>query len=122
METINNKSGKLFATMLFLFGSIGIVTVIAFDEVYWQTGMFAEGRPDFNPGHIVRSLLIFISVIALFWSLVGNNRPTFKLDERGGLPLERLSILGILSAAVLFLSLFVLKPSAFMPYPWKMAP
>ncbi len=84
-----------------------------FDKLYWSNGIFAEGWPDSSPVHIIRSIIIFISVLAMILSLIGNSRLKLRLDENSEVPLEQLSIIGVLSISVVFLFLFIFKPSIF---------
>lgn len=88
------------------------------DKLYWGNDIFAEGWPDSSPGHIIRSLIILTSVLAMILSLIANgillaNRPTFRLDENNKVPVEQLSILAVLSISVAFLLLFIFNPAMF---------
>jgi len=49
----------------------------------------------------------------MFWSLIGNSRPKLRFDENSEVPLEQLSIVGVLSISVAILLLFIFKPSIF---------
>ncbi len=113
MKTKNTENGNTIASIVFLLGCIGLVLVMALDKLYWHTGVLSEGRPNFSLGHLIRSIVIFISICAIFWSLIGSNKPRLILNESNGLPLERLSVLGILSVSVIILFLFIFEPSIF---------
>jgi hypothetical protein len=108
IENINATS-----TIAFILGCIGLVAVMLFDELYWGNAILVEGWPNLSSGHIVRSIIIFISIVGMVWSLIGNKRPEFRLDENSELPFEQLSILGVLSVSIVFLFLFIFKPSTF---------
>lgn len=113
MKTKNTEKSNTVAIILFLIGCMGIVSVIVLDKLYWGTGVFAEGWPNFSFGHLIRNTIIFISLLAISGSLIGSNRPKLILDESNGVPLGRLSILGVLSVSGIFLFLFILEPSIF---------
>ena len=113
MKTKNIEKENTVAITIFLPGCIGLVSVIALDKLYWGTGVITEGWPNFSLGHLIRSIIIFVSILAIFWSLIGRNRPKLILDESNGVPLERLSILGALSVSVIILFLFIFEPSTF---------
>jgi len=113
LKKINIDSVNIIATIVFLLGCIGLVSVILLDKLHWGTRVFAEGWPDFSTGHIVRSIIISISIFAMFWSMIGSKRPKFRLDESSGVPLEQLSILGVLSISVAILFLFIFEPSIY---------
>jgi hypothetical protein len=49
----------------------------------------------------------------MFWSLIGSSRPKLRLDESRGVPLEQLSILGVVFISVVILFLFIFEPSIF---------
>jgi hypothetical protein len=113
LKTGNIKNGGTTAAIVFLLGSVGLVAVMALDKIYWRTGLIAEGWPNSYPGHIIRSIVIFLSLLAMCWSLIGSSKPKLILTVRNGLPLEQLSIVGALSVSVVILSLFILAPFAF---------
>lgn len=114
MKTNNIKSINIIAIIVFLLGCSGLVSVIALDELYWGTYILAEEWPNFSIGHIARSIIIFISILAMFWSFIGRDtRPYLKLDESSKLSLEKLSILGVLFISVIIVLLFIFKPSTF---------
>jgi len=111
--TKNIEKGNTFSIIAFLLGCIGLVLVIVVDKLYWGTGVFREGWPDFSPGYLFRSIIIACSVVAIFWSLIGSNRPKLILDDSNGVPYERLSILGVLSVSVIIIFLFIFESSTF---------
>ena len=45
----------------------------ALDKLYWVKSIFKEAWPNFSVRYIIRSIIIFISIIALFWSLIFEN-------------------------------------------------
>ncbi len=97
MNLKNLESVNATAAIVFVLGCIGLAAVMLLDRLYWGNGVFAEGRPDLSPGHIGRSIIIFISILAMFLSLIGNSRPKLRFDENSEVPLEQLSIVGVLS-------------------------
>lgn len=99
--------------IVFLIGCICIVSIIALDKLYWVDSIFREGWPNFSVRHIIRSIIIFISIIALFWSLIGSRRPKLVLSEGNGVSLERVSIVMVLFFSVITLFLFIFRPSTF---------
>jgi len=101
---------NITSTIVFLLGCIGLIAVIVFDRLYWGTGVIAEGWPNFSAEHIVRSITIFISTFAMLWSLIGSSRPKLVLNGSSGMPIEQLSILGVLFTSVVIVFLFIFKP------------
>jgi len=116
LKSNSKKSINIIAIIVFLLGCTGLVAAMVLDKLYWGTHLLAEGWPDFSLGHIIRSIIIFISILAIFWSFIGigsDTRPCLRLDESSGLPLEKLSILGVLSISVVIIFLFIFKPPIF---------
>ncbi len=111
--TKNIETYNTVAITIFLLGCMGLVSVIVFDKLYWSTDVFSEGWPDFSLGYLIRSFVIFTSILAIFWSLIGNSKPSLILDRSNEVPFERLSILGALSLSVIFLFLFIFLSSLF---------
>ncbi len=107
------ENSRNVSFILFLLGSIGLILVVIFDGLYWRTGVFAEGWPDFTLGHLIRSIIIFVSVLGLFLSMVRSSKAKLVVDEDKWMPLGLSSILGSLSASVIILFTFILKPSVF---------
>jgi hypothetical protein len=110
---IKKKAYGIASITTFLLSIVGLVSVIALDKSYWGTGIFLEGWPDLSRGYLIRSIVIFISISAMFWSLIGRNRPRLVLADSDGLPIERLSILGMLLVTIILLFLFLFKTSVF---------
>ncbi len=112
-----NKSKSSFniaSVFSFLIGCVGLLSIIALDKFYWHTPIFvADTWPDFSRGHLIRSAIIFISVIAVFGSLIGKRKPKLILIENDEMYLERFSIFGTLFLSIVFLLLFIFRPPAF---------
>lgn len=107
------ENSRTVSVILFLFGGIGLILVVIFDGLYWRTGVFAEEWPDFTLGHLIRSIIIFVSVLGIFLGMVRSSKAKLVVDEYKWMPLELSSILGSLSASVIILFAFILKPSVF---------
>lgn len=86
---------------------------MAFDKLYLGVGVLVEGWPKSSADYIIRSIVISISTLAMLWSLTSGSRPKLILDERNGVRFERFSILGVMSASVVFLFLFIFSPLSF---------
>jgi len=113
LKTKNSVNSNILSIIVFLLGSIGLIAVMAFDKLYWRTGIIAEGWPNTSPGHLVRSIIIFISVFAIFWSLIGDRKLKLTLDESNSTSWHLLYILGTLLVSSLILVLFIFEPSIF---------
>ena len=107
------KNGNTTATIAFLLSCIFIVSVIVFEKTYWGNSLFKEGWPIFSASHIIRSIIIFISILFIVLSLIGSSRPKLILSERNGISFELLSIVVVLFISVIFLLLFIFEPSLF---------
>jgi hypothetical protein len=93
--------------------SLDIALDNAINKLYWVKSIFKEGWPNFSVRYIIRSIIIFISTIALFWSLIGSRRPKLVLSEGNGISLERVGIVMALFFSVFTLFLFIFRPSTF---------
>ena len=69
---------RLLSIIVFILGCTGLIAVMVFDKLYWGTNILAEGWPDFSPGHIVRSIIIFFSTLAMLWSFISSNTNIFE--------------------------------------------
>ncbi len=84
------------------------------DKRYWHIGIFTEKWPDFSLDHLIRSFIIFISILAILWSLIGKNKPRISLiknnDRR---PLFLSYLLGIFSLSIIISYLFISDQKTF---------
>jgi hypothetical protein len=92
---------------------MGLVSIVVLDKFYWQTGLLEEDLPDFSFGHLIRSLIIFISLSAISWSLITRYRQKPILIETITMPLERLIVAVALIVGILLLTLFITDPKVF---------
>lgn len=106
-------NSKAVSVILFLLGSIGLISIMVLDKKYWYIGVFNEGWPDSSLGHLIRSVIIGISVFAILWSLIGNNKPRLLLSENNDRSLVLLFIFGTLSLSIIILCLFILDQKTF---------
>lgn len=113
MKDLNTRGYGLASITPFILGSIGLAGVLFLDKFYWRTGVFPEGRPDFSFDYLMRSAVIFISLCAVYWGLIGGRKPQLVILKSDGMPIERLSILGTLLVSIIFLFLFIFKSSVF---------
>ena len=88
------------------------MAVISLDKWYWAAGILTEAPPNFSPEYIIRSVTIFISITAIFWSLI-SNRGTARPESSAGTCFEKASILSALSISLVFVALFIFKPATF---------
>lgn len=96
-----------------LLGVAGLAGIMVLDIVYWRTGIISEGWPDISPSHLLRSLVIFVSLSSMAWGILGDCRQRFMLSGGDNVVFVRLSIMGVLTLSVGFLLLFLFKPSVF---------
>lgn len=61
---------RILSFIPFLFGCMGLASIVVLDKFYWQTGLLEENLLNFSFGHLIRSLIIFISLSAIAWSLI----------------------------------------------------
>lgn len=113
MQVDTTALRKICSWPLFLAGCIGLVVVLRIDDYTWQPWALTEGRPDFSPGHIIRSILICFSVSCALWSFVWGKRPRFSLASDGAIPIERWSIILALGFSLLFACCFLISPPYF---------
>jgi len=114
MRNENNQSFNITSFFLFLMGGIGILSVIALDQYYWGSPIFpVDTWPDFSPDHLWRSVIIFLSIITIFFSLIWKKRPKFILFENNEKIFEQFSIAGTIILSIIFLLLFLFRPVAF---------
>jgi hypothetical protein len=111
-----NKVHRIFAIIPFFFGTTGIITVLAFDKYYWKVGILTEGWPDFSLGFSIRSIVIFISVFAIFYSLTKWNHEKLNHIIKDEWNIERWSIVGLFIVSLVFLFMFFFTTSAFSAY------
>lgn len=111
METQILKTGSTTDKIVFLIGCISIISITLMEKFYWHDTLLKEGWPNFSDRYIIQSIVIFISIIALFWSLVGKRKPSLVLS--GNFGIERFSILTTILLSVIILFLFIFQPAAF---------
>lgn len=107
------RNNGIFSIVIFNFGLMGFLILLALDKFYWSSGLLDENWPNFSYGHLFRSVIIFISFSAISWSLIIRNQLKMILIEGIGIPFERLIVLGALFLAILFLTLFLINPTVF---------
>jgi hypothetical protein len=90
-----------------------IISIIAFDKFYLHNYIFNEGIPTFSFIYLIRSLIIFISIIGLSWSLIGRRRLKLIIVEGNRISLEQVSILLVHILSVITILLFIFKPYIF---------
>jgi hypothetical protein len=99
--------------IIFLIGCLCLVSITALDILDSDFKILEEGWPDFSVRYIFRSIIIFTSILALFWSLIGHRRPKVVISESNGVSLEQVVILMVLFISVILLFIFIFKPSTF---------
>ncbi len=97
----------------FLFGIIGLLTVILFDKLYWGLGILKEGRPIVSVLHIVRSSIIFLSTLLMIRSCLGKVHSNFISMLSKEFSFERLSMVIVQLISALILVLFFSNIKAF---------
>lgn len=98
---------------MFIAGCLGLITVTAFDKLYWHTDILAQGYPNFSNGYLIRSAAIFVSVTFLLLAVMGKKKPDLILAEHHKLPVEIICVLGTLAASIICLLLFLFFPITF---------
>lgn len=113
MKDLNMGGYRPASITSFILGIIGLAGMLFSDKFYWRRGIFQEGWPDFSFDYLMRSVIIFISLCAVYWGLVGSKKPQLVILKSDGMSIERLSISGTLLISIIFLFLFLFKPSVF---------
>ena len=113
MTTKHLKSISTAKKVAFFICCLCIISVIVFDKIFLEISIFREGWPTFSIGDLMRSTIIFISTIGIFYSMVGIQKPIFLISERKGASFELASIIMVLFISVITLSLFMFNPSTF---------
>lgn len=113
MKTKNIDVDITIKKIVFLIGCLCLVSIIVFDILNSDTYNLKEGWPNFSVPYIIRSIIIFISIIALFWGLVGHHRPKLVISENNGVSLERVGILMVIFISVIILLIFIFDPTTF---------
>ncbi len=111
----NRETSHRIKVSIFMFitGCLGFITVTAFDKLYWHTDILAQGYPDFSHGYLIRSVVIFVSVIFLLLAVIGKKKPELILAGHHKLPVEMICILGTLFISIICLLLFLFFPITF---------
>lgn len=97
----------------FLFGCIGIALLIALDILLWDIPFLKDGQPVFSLPYLIRNVVVFISALAIVWSLINGSRPKFALSDKKGVSYERISIIVVLFLSVIILFLFLFETTTF---------
>lgn len=113
MQNRNIEKPSTVSIILFIAGCFGLIIVTALDKFYWHTDILAIGYPDFSHGHLIRSIVICFSIVAVLRALIDKNKPTITLVDNYKFPTEILWILGTLFISVIFLFLFIFEPEVF---------
>lgn len=94
-------------------GFLGLIMIVILDKFYWYSSILREGNPSFLFADILRSVIIFISVLSIIWSLSKNTKQHYIWEKRNYTIFEPLSIVIPLSLAILFLFIFIFKTYLF---------
>lgn len=98
-------------------GVLGLLTVVVLNKLaFTEISLFGEGTPRLNLDYILLSILIAISTLCIFYSIVfwrsdrssivQNEHPTFGRFEQQAIAISLLS-------TVIFLFLFLFRPTTF---------
>ncbi len=98
--------------IIFLAGLLGVIFVLAMDLLYWHTPLFAEGRPNLSPGHLMRSIVILFSSVLMLASAINKEHLNGSFKVAGGRT-EKAWIFIAVATAILFLGIFLLRPDIF---------
>ena len=96
-----------------LLGMLGFALVMLLDLGHWNVRLLAEGNPNFHRGHLVRSALILISMIALLLPAAIAHRGRLRPTAAGTALFERSCMVGNGLAALGFALLFLFRPALF---------
>jgi hypothetical protein len=107
------EKNRTASTFMFISGCLGLITVTALDKLYWCTDILAKGYPDFSQGHLIRSIVICVSIVSILCALIDKKKPKLILVDNYKFPIEILWILGTLSISIIFLLLFIFEPIVF---------
>ena len=86
MSQIPKSPTKIKNFVFILLGVLGIVLILVADIFHFEKNPLEEGVPTFDMDHLVRSFLIFVSVLAIARGFIGTNRPSIPLLPRNGSP------------------------------------
>lgn len=111
MKTKNLIKGDNIKVAVFLFSCLCIISIMAFEKLFWGSPIFYEGWPNFSIRRTVRLIIVVFSTIGIFWSLVSDRSPKLVLIENIGA--ERISIGLVLLFSVITLFLFSFHPPIF---------
>jgi hypothetical protein len=98
--------GLLAALACVLAGLAGISGILLLDIFHWKRDLLGELPPDLRRGHIIRSGLIFASVLALLLPVLWNVL-SVKMEESGSGVFERGCMTGSVVIAAGFLWMFM---------------
>lgn len=113
MKSNNINFGNTTQKIIFLIGSICLASIIFLDSSYWSRQIFEEGFPNWTIRFNIRSIIILLSTVAVFWSLIGGRKPKLILSESNGISIERGGILFVLFISVILLFLFIFQIATF---------
>ena len=93
MKLFNHSINKVTKKIVFLLGCISLISIIALDKLNLSNSIFKEERPIFTIQYIIRSAVILIAIVAIFWSLVDSRRPKIIIRKNDRASFELISIL-----------------------------
>ncbi|MGZ8213584.1 MAG: hypothetical protein ACXWTP_03690 [Methylosarcina sp.] len=109
----NTQIYNKIVVISFFSGFFGLFLVLILDKLLFKKGIISEGWPNYSIGYLIRSLIIFISVLILFFGAIERKKYQFILFETKGISIELLSIIIVLCISLFFIYIFLFKPSLF---------
>lgn len=95
-----------------LIGTGGLLAILLLDIFLWKRGIIQEGLPDLTPGHLLRSMIIGLSVLIIVVGCL-TTKPSLILIKANGKQRQVFSIIGIQLLSIFILWLFFYSPSIF---------
>lgn len=107
---LNHLVGPVIVSLL---GCMGLAGVMLVDVLYLRVGFLQEGLPKLSYGWLLRSAAIFLSLLVITFGITRIWRLHAMLQPMSSSSMQRLSVLGTLLIASLFLMVFLIKPAVF---------
>lgn len=95
-----------------LIGIGGLLTIVILDLFLWRTRIIQEGLPDLTLGHLLRSMIIGLSVLIIVVACL-EAKPSLLLTKANGKLRQVFSIIGIQLLSMFILCLFFYSSSIF---------
>jgi hypothetical protein len=113
MEELSEINHRAIRAAIIFLGCMGVIGTMCLDYFYWRRGLLMEGLPESSPIWLLRSAVIFLSLVIIAFSVTYGLRRQVILFEVPGVTLERSFVLGTLGISCLVSLLFLINPAVF---------